>query len=184
MKFVKKFFKIVLIAFLAMLVAMGGLVLFMNSANGDKGDNKTVLASVDENAPKALVVYQPSISKNSDKVAKAIAQGLNEKGYEVTLNYPGKHLDTSLSEYDLVVFGSVVYAGQPAKALADYMATVKAYAPRVALFSVGGLDQSPELDALEKLVVGSSVESKTKFTTKNQDMVKEAKALGLSLASR
>ncbi len=115
-----------------------------------------VLKSTLDNPERALVVYQPSVTSASSDVAHAIAKGLNDAGYEVALNTPGKHLSADISGYSIVVFGSPNYGGSPGEALLNYMKQVKDFTDkRVLLFSTSGSAEGRlEFDKLEALLHG------------------------------
>ena len=99
-------------------------------------------------------------------MAHQIAKGLNDGGYEVTLNYPGDHLSADVSSYSLLVFGSPVYSGQPSKALTDYMSKIKvSSSSRIVLYSTGGFKFYMELDTMEKSLKSMTAYKKIKFLT-------------------
>lgn len=157
----------------------------VSAANKSKGDKEQVLPGKGETPKKAIVIYQPALSKITTQMAQQLAAGLNAGGYEVTLNHPGKHLSTDLSGYELIVFGSPTYAGQLTKALTNYMAEVcpqlaktTEKTPRIVLFATGGLEQTEEFDRLAELLTGLNVVKKVKFSPKGQN----AYDLGLELA--
>lgn len=165
-----------------LMVVMVGVV---TAANKPKDDKEQVLPGKGEIPKKAMLIYQPALTKITTKIAQELAAGLNAGGYEVTLNHPGKHLATELSGYELVVFGSPTYAGQMTKALTNYMQQVcpqlakeKGVKPRIVLFATGGLDQTEEFDRLAGLLSGLNVTKKVKFTAKGPN----AYDLGLELA--
>lgn len=143
--------------------------------NGQKGNHEEILQCSQQPLKKALVVYQPSKSDVSSKIAHQIGKGLNDGGYEVTLNYPGDHLSTDISNYSVIVFGSPTITGKSSKALADYISKIKQYSTdKVALFSVGAMEDIKELDEMEKSLNGKKAYEKKKFFTK--DMAASEKA--------
>ncbi|HIE5420304.1 flavodoxin domain-containing protein [Clostridium botulinum] len=97
---------------------------FIKGNSKDYGENSKVLKSDKVSNKKALVVYQPSKSKLTEKIAEQIAQGIQDEGYEVTINYPGKHMIEDISQYSIIVFGSPVYVGETSSTLADYMKSI------------------------------------------------------------
>ena len=75
---------------------------------------------------------------NTEKVAKSIVEGLEDKDVEIL-----KIEDTdplSLKNYDLVVLGSGIYAGKLHKKVTDFMTNVNEYPPKFAFFNT---HQSP-----------------------------------------
>jgi len=170
-----------ILVFVLMVLTVG----MVSAANKPKGDKEQVLAGKGEKPKKAMIIYQPALTKITTEIAQELAAGLNAGGYEVTLNHPGKHLSTDLSGYELVVFGSPTYAGHMTKTLTKYMqqacpqlATATGVKPRIVLFATGQLDQTEEFDRLEGLLSELNVVKKVKFTPKGQN----AYDLGLELA--
>jgi flavodoxin len=132
---------------------------------------------------KALIVYQPGITGFTHEMAHQIAAGLNDKGYEVMLNHPGRFLSSDVSQYSLVIFCSPVYSGQPSRALSDYMSTVKTSPScRIVLISTGGFKYYMELDAMERSLRGTKAYKKVKFITGDSGNDRSAYHLGLELS--
>jgi len=115
-----------------------------------------MLKSTSDNPYKALVVYQPSITSASSDVAHSIAKGLNDAGYEVTLNTPGKHLSSNISSYFIIVFGSPNYGGSPGEPLLNYMRRIEDFTGnRILLFSTSGRAEGRlEFNKMEALLHG------------------------------
>jgi flavodoxin len=152
--------------FIGVIILLAGTsFLVLSSANSSKGSHEEVLKSTQDSPKKALVVYQPSLSSFSGDMAHQIAKGLNDNGFEVTLNNPGDYMPSDLSQYDVVVFGSPVYAGKVSKALTDYMAKITALpSGKIVLYSTGGmLDNTIELDKMDELLNGTAAYNKIKF---------------------
>jgi menaquinone-dependent protoporphyrinogen IX oxidase len=152
----------VIIFLMAVFMVLTALILSSN--NKQKGVNEEKMSAQGELVKKALIIYQPGgISSN---IAHQIAKGINDGGYEVTLNYPGEKLRYDISEYSIIVFGTPVYAGQPSKALTDYMSSVKDFSSsKVMLYSVGMIENKVELDVMEKNLNGKKANEKVKFLT-------------------
>jgi menaquinone-dependent protoporphyrinogen IX oxidase len=99
-------------------------------------------------------------------MAHQIAGGLSDGGYEVTLNYPGEHLSADVSGYQVLVFGSPVYSGQPSKALTDFISKVKvSSAAKIALYSTGSFNFYMELETMDCALHGAKAYRKIKFFT-------------------
>jgi flavorubredoxin len=179
---------------IAILVPVGIIVLIAGAvATGlsimkhEYGDRHEVLKAATENPEKALVVYQPSVTSASSDVAHAIAKGLNDGGYEVTLNTPGKHLSADISSYSVVVFGSPNYGGSPGKPLLDYMMQIGDFnGKRILLFSTSGsADGRLEFDKLEALLQGMKPYKTIKLKASNTEENKEtAYRLGVAAAGK
>jgi hypothetical protein len=173
------------IAIVAFIILSQGMRWFFSSClNAQRGNRAEVLSSSQKSPPKALIIYQPGITDSSSRIARQIARGLNDGGYQVTLNYPGDHLSADVSQYALLVFGSPVYSGQPSKALTDYMSRLKTSSfCRIVLYSTGGFKFYMELDAMEKSLNGITAIEKFKFiTNENKENDTIAYNLGLELS--
>ncbi len=141
-----------------------------------------VLQAKTGDALKALVVYQPSLSKASDEVAHAIARGLNDSGYEVVLECPSPELSVDVSMYSLVVFGSPIYGGQPATTLTDYMQRIADFSQiRVILFvTAGGAAPGTEFDRMQEILGDTEPAATYKFVASQKEANNtEAYQLGL-----
>lgn len=150
------------------LMILFGLTMFLvvSVNNRSAGSKEEILNGSQQASKKALVIYQPSKSDISSQVAHQIAKGLNAGGYEVTLNRPGDYLSNDISKYSVVVFGSPVFAGQISKALTNYMSKAKVSSSnKIVLYSTGSIQQTTELDNMEKFLNGSKAFKKVKFYT-------------------
>lgn len=153
-----------------------------SSNNAYKGEYTNVLKSTDTSAKKALVVYQPSRSKEFAKIADQLAKGLNESGYEVKISYPGKHLSSDVNDYSVLAFGSPIYMGQPSTALTDYMKEIKDYSnKKVIVFAIGSLKSSPEFDIFKESLISGEIYKKVKFIAKDKSDEDTAYKLGLEV---
>lgn len=183
----KKFLLIIGIIFGALILCVILFVLVILSTNLSKGDHKEVLQSKETPLRKALIVYQPSISDFSGQMAHQIAKGLNDGGYEVALNYPGKHLTVDISDYQLVVFGSATYYSQPSKVLTDYMSSITNNTQgKIVLYSTGIVpDSLEEFDTMEKALKEIKPYKRVKFDANAKEKSdKAAYELGKELASK
>lgn len=185
MRVLKRIFIGIGILFGVVILSIVAFVLTISSTNAQKGNHEETLKSAHEAPKKALVVYQPSLSGISGSVARQIAKGLNDGGFEVTLNNPGDFLPADLSQYDVAVFGSPVYAGKVSDALTGYLSRITALPEgRVVLYSTGSvMDDEQELDAMEKMLGGAAAYKRVKFDVNAKDENKSlAYELGLELA--
>jgi len=185
----KKFFVVfgifVGVLFLLVLVMVGVMVFLVSSNNNDKGGYSEVLPGPDSTAPKALVVYQPTIKSTGKTIAGKIAAGLNEAGYEVTISYPSEKLSEDISAYSIVTFGSSVYAGQPSTALVNYMKRITGYSGKtILLYSIGSSKDTPEIDILEACITGDAKIIREKFDATAKDNADIAGKLGTDLAGK
>lgn len=164
-------------------VGVMAFMFFLSSTNNAyKGEYKNIIESTNSSEKKALVVYQPSRSKEFKKIADQLAKGLNESGYEVTISYPGKHLSADVKDYSIVAFGSPIYMGQPSTALTDYMEDIKNLTnQKVIAFSIGSLKAEPEFEIFQKSLNGGKIYKKVKFIAKDKSDEDAAYKLGLDV---
>jgi flavorubredoxin len=165
------------------IVGMMAFMYFLSSSNNSyKGEYTNVLKTTDTSTKKALVVYQPSRSKEFGEIANQLAKGLNESGYEVTISYPGKHLSSDVKDYSVVAFGSPIYMGQPSTALTNYMKEIKDLTnKKVITFSIGSMESSPELEIYKKNINVGEIYKNVKFIAKDKSDEEKAHKLGLDV---
>src|SRR5659263_561762 len=97
-------FGIVIGVLFLLLVIFAAVMPFIVSSKGrDEGAYSKGLAGPDSSAPKALRVYQPTISGTGRTIAEQLAAGINAAGYEVTITYPSAKLSTDISAYSIAV---------------------------------------------------------------------------------
>lgn len=134
-----------------------------------------ILKSTSDNSLKALVVYQPSMTPASFDVAHAIAKGLNDAGFEVTLNTPGKHLSSDISSYSIVIFGSPNYGGSPGEPLLTYLKRIEDFSGRrILLFSTSGSAEGRlEFDKIETFLKGVIPDNTLKLAASDTEKNKE-----------
>lgn len=159
--------KILIGVVILVVVAIISMVVVLGSVNKPKGSNEKVLKSKSTSQKKALIIYQPSVSDVTSVMANSIAKGLNDGGYEVTLNYPGENLSTDISKYSLVIFGSPTFAGKPLTIETDYMSKIKNFSSgKIVLFSTGAdASKEDELQIMEKSLNGTKAYKKVKFNS-------------------
>jgi len=167
-------FKIIGKVFLGLIVLFISVMLvfaWFAKANSKKHNNNAKTLKSDKvNAKKALVVYQPSRGKLTRKIAEQIAKGMNDAGYEVTINYPGNHMDKDISKYSIVVFGSPVYMGQTSSVLSDYMKSIKDISnEKILLFATGGQLNNGEVDKMEQQLSSRKATEKVEFKNGMKD---------------
>lgn len=164
----KKFLKILFTLFLGFIALIIVAILFFSSLthsnNTERKYTINVLKAKISDSPKALVVYQPSkMSSLTKDISYNIAKGLNNKGCQVTITYPGKKVSADISKYDIIVLGSPVYMGNTSSVLNDYIRRVGNFQDKkVVLFVTGANDDSVPLNSLDKPI------HNTKFTKKLQ----------------
>ena len=168
---------IALLVTVSIIVLVAGMVAVgFSIVRREYPDRKEILPAISADAQKALIVYQPSITPAASDVAHAIAQGLNDAGYEVTLNTPGVHMSADLGGYALVVFGSPNYGGSPGQPLLDYLKRIDSFDnKRILLFSTSGSAEGKlEFEKMEALLKGTQPEKTMKLKASDHERNKEA----------
>jgi len=160
-----------LVAFIAV-IAIGAFIWYnwVVSANDKEYSSEPEVLSVQNSDKKALVVFQPSRTNFTSDMAHQIAKALNDNGYEVTINKPGKELSTDESKYSVLVFGTPVYVKEHSPVLEEYMKSVNSYSQKkILLFSTGMEEEKSELNKLEGFLKGEKAALKIKFLSDNKD---------------
>ncbi|MHA1256014.1 MAG: flavodoxin family protein, partial [Promethearchaeota archaeon] len=86
---------------------------------------------------KILIAYH-SDTGNTEKIAKAMKEGLDEEGQEVTLLHTKDCDPASLGSFDLVLFGSCIIGGGPGKSAQNIIRKVTELPPKIAFFYTHG----------------------------------------------
>jgi len=174
----------ILIIVFSLVMIVGSMVLL----NANHNAKEEVMFAVD-GAGKALIVYQPSLTGASGDVARWIGEGLNERGYEVTLNRPVAGL--SADAYDVIVLGGPVYAGKLSAVLPEYAAAAGDVSGKtVILFSTMGStsegpEAMPEFDRLRDTLQGVEPYAVVQFKFNDSEVNQEkAYRLGMDAAER
>lgn len=160
---------IVIAVLVALFIGMMLMMKWVIDANTTVHKSKEVI--IGSGGKKALVIYQPSRSSLTKDMAEAIEETLNKSGYQVTMNYPSDQLTYNPADYEVIVFGSPVYAGMTSAVLENYMKSIKDYSgKKVLIFATGGnKDGSKELANLEAMVNGADKMVKIKLLNKQTD---------------
>ena len=86
---------------------------------------------------KILIAYH-SDTGNTEKVAKAMKEGLDEEGQEVILLHTKDCDPASLGSYDLVLLGTCIIGGSPGKSAQNIIRKVTELPPKIAFFYTHG----------------------------------------------
>lgn len=164
----------VIIIIAALLVAMMILLKRITyTINHDLNDYESIVGN---GSLKCLILYTPSnkndvISANSPrtmmKQLDSVINYLKTHDYTITINYPTLKHDYCLDDYDLIIFGSCVYAGQTSKSLNSFIESHNIENKDIIVFTGGGLDnEQTELESLV-LKLNKNNRIKTSKITKN-----------------
>ena len=103
-----------------------------------------------EGGKRALLLYQPTRHDTASRYAVQIAEGLNERGYDVTVNFAGESLPYDLNDYELLIFGTGAYMSMGAIPVRRYLRNHPFSRKQVVLFSVGSnLQADPEIEQMK-----------------------------------
>jgi len=83
---------------------------------------------------KALILYKSIHHKNTEKIAKAIAEELNADIYDIDKVSPD-----IIENYDLIGFGSGIYFGKHHKSLFKFLDKIAKTNKKAFIFSTAGL---------------------------------------------
>ena len=151
---------VIVIVIIAMIILV---ISIENKINSPQGDAEVILQGTHSNSKKAIVVFQPSMFGNTNTIAGEIGRGLNESGYEVTINHPGEHLSADLSSYEVIFFGSPIYAGQISSVLKEYMQEVSFSDNSKVILFITGLLEENELYRMDDIPQNDILYAKVKF---------------------
>lgn len=179
-KLVSNIYKMLLILVVVLVLMILVIIVIcantLTKNNRDLGSHQVEM-KVGEGDKKAVVIYQPAAMSNvMEKATEGITEGLNQTGYDVLIDYCGEHIESDLSEYDVIVYGAPAYAGHASKILVNTVSRVKNYTEnqKVCVFSVGMMDTTTELDDIVNKVNG--VVNKTKkFKASDEDIQEQSK---------
>jgi len=73
----------------------------------------------------AIVLYDPGITGVAKKVANSIAKDLQTKGYRVELAGISSSKAGNISDYNVIVIGGPIYAGNASSSVKNYLKTLK-----------------------------------------------------------
>ncbi|HCW53883.1 MAG TPA: hypothetical protein DG753_09130 [Clostridium sp.] len=136
--------KVLLIVGAVIAVALVSVV-WICKANDTKNKNNPIKLGNGSSNKNAIIVYQKGRSSYADKVAQSIGDGLVKDGYNVVLNQPGDYLEKDLSKYDLILFGSPVYAAQTSSQIKKYADSIVNYGNgKVICYCVGNVKDKDE----------------------------------------
>lgn len=161
---------------------LGGIQYVTSAGNVKHASNEIILPAEDSTRA-ALVIYQPGRSEFAKDIADNLAKGLNDSGYQVTINYPGEFLPSDLGAYDIVAFGTTVYNGNFSPVLGDYVSGITNIDNgKVLIYSTGMMtDNSTELDGLSNLLYRKADYQEKFYSNKQETELKRAYEFGSSL---
>lgn len=116
----KRWKQILLIAFLAVIVAGAVLMQYVKASI-----NKDVVNSIDvinsSGSSNALVVYQPGLMSGPKDAAYTFADGLASNGWRVEVTTASPETSSNLSSYSLLVLAYPIYGAKPGEAEMRYV---------------------------------------------------------------
>lgn len=162
--------------------SFAGIQYVTSAGNVKHKSNETILPSQGSSLS-AFVIYQPGRSEFAKDIANNLAKGLNDSGYEVTINYPGEFLPSDLGDYDIIALGTTVYNGNFSPVLGDYISGIKNIDnSKVLIYSTGMMtDNTSELDGLSKLLYRKADYLEKFYSNEQETEVKRAYEFGASI---
>ena len=125
-----------------------------------------------EGGKKALLLYQPTRHDTADRYAEQIAEGLNARGYDVTVNYAAASLGYDPKDYELLIFGTGAYMGMAAFPVRRYLREHPFERRQVVLFSVGSnLQADPEIEQLRAELAHGNLVYRIKVSRGQEDVM-------------
>lgn len=122
----------------------------------------------------ALLIYQPSKHDTTKNIAYAVADEFKTNGYNVTVNYPSDKLSYDLEKYDVIIFGTPIYAGKPSKVLCDYIKKNQFSGKSVFIFATGASpDVITEIEEVEGLLQEGNDVFKIKVAKGEEEKIKD-----------
>ncbi len=122
---------------------------------------------------KALVIYQPAWTDITKNAADALAESLNNKGYDVMVNYPGSFLPQNVSNYSVLVFGTPIYNSKGSPLVVNYLKELKGLSgKKVILFTTGSttpMSKDRIYDGIDNYLKDISDLQRIKFSNKTND---------------
>lgn len=161
----KKIFKIILI--ILVICFISSFLFIKWSVDGNTKvytGNEKILASK-ASTKKALIIYQPSRTSLTSNMANTIGERLNKFGYEVTINNPSEKISSDIDKYEVVVFGTPIYAGQSSPVLESYIKKIKNFSgKRILIFATcADKKDTKAIDHLEGLIKAADKIEKIKL---------------------
>lgn len=122
---------------------------------------------------KALVIYQPAWTDITKNAANALAKSLNDKDYDVMVNYPGSFLPHDVSNYAVLVFGTPIYNSKGSPLVVNYLKRLKGLSgKKVILFTTGSttpMSKDRVYDGIENYLKRISGLQRIKFSNKTDN---------------
>lgn len=162
----KKILKIILIAFIVVIVAVvASFSLIAFDAAGNSATDTHPLPNGDP-VGKALVVYNPGLSGGAKDVATKIGYNLQESGYDVVLAGVKSSTASDLTGYDVIIVGGPIYAGKAASTVQAYLSTFSPSTDAiVGVFGYGSVEiDNTDLDAVMQEVAPLPSSSTVSFS--------------------
>lgn len=122
---------------------------------------------------KALVIYEPAWTDITKNAANALAKSLNDKDYDVTVNYPGSFLPHDVSSYAVLVFGTPIYNSKGSPLVVNYLKRLKGLTgKKVILFTTGSttpMSKDRVYDGIVNYLKNISGLQRIKFSNETDD---------------
>ncbi len=133
-----KTIKIVGVGIVLAIILIFAVIEFISYDMNNRATSSEILQPNGTVVGDALVVYDPSITGNTKNVAGIIADDLQSRGYKVDLAGIKSIISSKISNYDVIVVGGPIYAGNASTTVKAYLKTLKpAKSTKLGIFATG-----------------------------------------------
>jgi flavodoxin len=155
---------------LAVVIAVAGIWLYstVSVIYNEVSSDEVILKGEEK---QALVIYQPSKHDTAKNLSMALGEELQKQGYTVTINFPSEDLTYDIDDYDIIAYGSPVYASNVSPILEDYITSLNMKDKKVIVYAVGMLtDETVELDNMISWISKDNTISAIKISKGEEDV--------------
>lgn len=155
---------------LAVVIAVAGIWLYstVSVIYNEVSSDEVILKGGDK---QALIIYQPSKHDTAKNLSMALGEELQKQGYTVTINFPSEDLTYDIDDYDVIAYGSPVYASNVSPVLEDYITSLNMKDKKVIVYAVGMLtDETVELDNMISWISKDNAISAIKISKGEEDV--------------
>ncbi|MDQ0359842.1 flavodoxin family protein [Breznakia pachnodae] len=155
---------------LAVAIAVAGIWLYstVSVIYNELLSDEVILKGGDK---QALIIYQPSKHDTAKNLSMALGEELQDQGYTVTINFPSEDLTYDIDDYDIIAYGSPVYASNVSPVLEDYITSLNMKDKKVIVYAVGMLtDETVELDNMISWISKDNAISAIKISKGEEDI--------------
>lgn len=147
MRIIKKLILAVGLVIILFFITMMVLVSMLVASN--KKEQEDVEKVIGTGEKKILILYQDSVSDIVSRTLNRIMESIDESDCTITINHPRSDSTYQVSDYDLVVFLTPVYAGHISEPLQNYAKSQDFTDVNVVNIITGKREPASEIELLE-----------------------------------